>query len=124
MNMKVWIIYGSFLSLLAVVLGAFGAHGLKNVLSQYSKEIYDTAIFYHFIHSLAIISIAILNTQYDNINLSYSFYLFLFGIIIFSGSLYILAITGIKWLGAITPIGGMLFIFGWGYLIVTFYNHN
>ena len=122
--MRVWIIYGSFFSLLAVVLGAFGAHGLKNILNQYSREVYTTANFYHFIHSLAIIFIAILNTQYNDINLSYSFYFFLFGIIIFSGSLYILAITGIKWLGAITPIGGVLFILGWGYIMFTFCKHN
>ena len=122
--MRVWIIYGSFFSLLAVVLGAFGAHGLKNILNQYSREVYNTANFYHFIHSLAIIFIAILNTQYNDINLSYSFYFFLFGIIIFSGSLYILAITGIKWLGAITPIGGVLFILGWGYMMFTFSKHN
>ena len=122
--MKIWIVYGSFFSLLAIVLGAFGAHGLKNVLDQYSREIYEKAIYYHFIHSLAIILIAILNNQYNNINLSYSVYLFLFGIIIFSGSLYVLAITGIKWLGAITPIGGLLFIFGWVYMIVAFLKHN
>ena len=122
--MRVWIIYGSFFSLLAVVLGAFGAHGFKNILNQYSREVYNTANFYHFIHSLAIIFIAILNTQYNDINLSYSFYFFLFGIIIFSGSLYILAITGIKWLGAIKPIGGVLFILGWGYMMFTFCKHN
>ena len=122
--MKIWIVYGSFFSLLAIVLGAFGAHGLKNVLDQYSREIYEKAIYYHFIHSLAIILIAILNNQYNNINLSYSVYLFLFGIIIFSGSLYVLAITGIKWLGSITPIGGLLFIFGWVYMIVAFLKHN
>ena len=122
--MKIWIVYGSFFSLLAIVLGAFGAHGLKNILDQYSREIYEKAIYYHFIHSLAIILIAILNNQYNNINLSYSVYLFLFGIIIFSGSLYVLAITGIKWLGAITPIGGLLFIFGWVYMIVAFLKHN
>tara|TARA_Y100000590_G_C15534924_1_gene944645 strand:+ start:364 stop:732 length:369 start_codon:yes stop_codon:yes gene_type:complete len=122
--MKIWIVYGSFFSLLAIVLGAFGAHGLKNILDQYSREIYEKAIYYHFIHSLAIILIAILNNQYNNINLSYSVYLFLFGIIIFSGSLYVLAITGIKWLGAITPIGGLLFIFGWVYIIVAFLKHN
>ena len=118
--MKIWIVYGSFFSLLAVVLGAFGAHGLKNVLDQYSREIYEKAIYYHFIHSLAIILIAILNNQYNNINLSYSVYLFLFGIIIFSGSLYVLAITGIKWLGAITPIGGLAFIIGWLCLAIGF----
>ena len=122
--MKIWIVYGSFFSILAIVLGAFGAHGLKNILDQYSREIYEKAIYYHFIHSLAIILIAILNNQYNNINLSYSVYLFLFGIIIFSGSLYVLAITGIKWLGAITPIGGLLFIFGWVYMIVAFLKHN
>ena len=122
--MKIWIVYGSFFSLLAIVLGAFGGHGVKNVLDQYSREIYEKAIYYHFIHSLAIILIAILNNQYNNINLSYSVYLFLFGIIIFSGSLYVLAITGIKWLGAITPIGGLLFIFGWVYMIVAFLKHN
>jgi uncharacterized membrane protein YgdD (TMEM256/DUF423 family) len=121
---KSWIIYGSLFSLLAIVLGAFGAHGLKNVLDDYGKEIYNKAVFYHFIHAISILIVAILQNQFDNINLSLSVYLFISGIIIFSGSLYLLSITNIRWLGSITPLGGFSFIIGWFYMIYTFYNYK
>ena len=121
---KSLIIYGSIFSLLAIVLGAFGAHGLKNVLDDYGKEIYNKAVFYHFIHAISILIVAILQNQFDNINLSLSVYLFISGIIIFSGSLYLLSITNIRWLGSITPLGGFSFIIGWFYMIYTFYNYK
>ena len=110
---RVWILYGSFFAFLAIVLGAFGAHGLKDILDNYRKEIFQKAVFYHFIHAISLILIAILNNQYNGVNLSISAYSFILGIIIFSGSLYVLAITNFKWLGAITPIGGISFIIGW-----------
>ena len=121
---RIWIIYGSLFSFLAIVIGAFGAHGLKNILDDYGKEIFQKGVFYHFIHAISLILIAIISNQYNGINLSVSAYSFIFGIIIFSGSLYVLAITNIKWFGAITPIGGIAFIIGWAYMIYAFYNYD
>ncbi|MBC8310838.1 MAG: DUF423 domain-containing protein [Candidatus Marinimicrobia bacterium] len=107
--------------LLAVILGAFAAHALKGVLDEYSMDVYKTGNYYHFIHAFALIMVGLLQQQFD-IDLSISAYLFSFGLVIFSGSLYSLALTGVKGLGAITPIGGLLFIVGWGYLAAQFYK--
>tara|TARA_S200000501_G_scaffold371421_1_gene414466 strand:+ start:5176 stop:5535 length:360 start_codon:yes stop_codon:yes gene_type:complete len=109
---------GITISLLAVVIGAFGAHGLKEILTQNkSLDIFQTAVRYQMFHSIAIIITGIL-IYLNVVDSKLPTYLFLAGIIIFSGSLYILSITDIKWLGAITPIGGVLFILGWGLLFV------
>jgi uncharacterized membrane protein YgdD (TMEM256/DUF423 family) len=106
---------------LAVILGAFAAHALKNVLDQYSTDVYKTGNFYHFIHSLALILVGLLQQQFD-VDLTLTGYSFFFGMVIFSGSLYSLALTGVKGLGAITPIGGLLFILGWGWMTLQFYK--
>lgn len=95
--------------LLAVVLGAFGAHGLKGVLARNGTAwIWDKAVFYHFIHAVMLFVVA---TRRPLRNVAW--FGFLIGIIVFSGSLYLLALTNIHWLGAITPIGGVSFIVGW-----------
>ena len=119
---KVGLISGSFFSMLAVILGAFGAHYLKNTLSEYSLSIFQTGVFYQFIHSLGILFITLLSHSLDYINLNLSVWFFILGIFLFSGSLYLLALTDVKWLGAITPIGGMFFILGWFTLIVKFFK--
>jgi uncharacterized membrane protein YgdD (TMEM256/DUF423 family) len=100
---------------LAVGLGAFAAHGLKELLEATGKlAVFETAVRYHFIHTLAILFVAIYATTLkENKLLLLANWSFLLGILIFSGSLYILTLTGITWLGAITPIGGVAFIFGW-----------
>lgn len=115
---KVGLISGSIFSMLSVILGAFGAHYLKNTLSEYSLSIFQTGVFYQFIHSLGILFIALLSHSLDNININLSIWFFISGIFLFSGSLYLLALTDVKWLGAITPIGGMFFILGWFTLII------
>ena len=106
---------------LAVIIGAFAAHSLKSLLDEYADGIYKTANFYHFIHSLALIMVGLLQQQF-NVDLTFTGYSFFFGILIFSGSLYLLALSGMKGLGAITPIGGLLFIIGWGWMTVQFYK--
>ena len=121
MTPRTWIIAGSLHMALAVILGAFAAHALKSVLDEYSTEVYKTGNFYHFIHSLALIMAGLLQQQFD-VDLTFTGYSFFFGMVIFSGSLYSLALTGIKGLGAITPIGGLLFIVGWGWMAVQFYK--
>jgi uncharacterized membrane protein YgdD (TMEM256/DUF423 family) len=110
-----WAALGAFLMALAVALGAFGAHGLKNKLDAYSLSVYEKAVFYHFIHALGILLVALL-ARTSAISVAAQArvaWLLLIGIILFSGSLYALAISGMRILGAITPIGGIAFIAGW-----------
>ena len=116
---KTGILLGTFLAFMTVVLVAFGAHALKEQLSAYGQSVYDKAIFYQMFHSLAILFVSILQYSISDLDLSICIWLFFLGIILFSGSLYILALTNIKWLGAITPIGGMLFIVSW---LIIFYK--
>ena len=121
MTPRGWILTGSLQMALAVIMGAFAAHALKQFFDQYATDVFKTGNFYHFIHSLALIIVGILQQKFD-IDLTISGYSFFFGIVIFSGSLYTLALTGVKGLGAITPIGGLLFILGWGWLAIQFYK--
>ena len=109
---------GSISGVFVVILGAFGAHGLKDLLDDYGKSIYNKAVLYHMFHSIALLILGLINKMQPEISLSISGWSFLVGIILFSGSLYILAITGIKSLGMITPIGGILFIIGWVLLVL------
>ena len=109
---------GSILGMLVVILGAFGAHGLKDVLDDHGKSIYDKAVLYHMFHSIAILVVGIIQKLLPDVELQIVGLCFLFGTIIFSGSLYVLAICGMKWLGMITPIGGLLFILGWFLLFI------
>lgn len=100
--------------MLAVTFGAFGAHALKGRLDDYALGVFQTAVQYHFYHSLALLAVGILAlSQTHSGLLRSSGWLFMLGIILFSGSLYGLSLTGIKWLGAVTPLGGIAFIAGW-----------
>ena len=116
---KTYLLIAALSGLLAVVLGAFGAHGLKQRLGVDLLAVYQTGVQYHFYHTLALLVVALLLAQAPHIGaLRWSALLFCVGIVIFSGSLYVLSITGIRWLGAITPIGGVAFIAGWVLLAV------
>jgi len=104
----------SLLCFLAVGLGAFGAHALKATLQAHdTTEIWKTAVLYHFLHALALLALG----AFPATN-KLSPILFVAGIVIFSGSLYLLALTNIRWLGAITPIGGLCFLAGWLWLAI------
>jgi uncharacterized membrane protein YgdD (TMEM256/DUF423 family) len=99
---------------LAVALGAFGAHGLKETLEQHgTADIWQTAVLYQFFHSIMLFVLA----GRDPLRRG-PWFCFLLGIIIFSGTLYLLAVTNVRWLGAITPVGGISFLAGWLWLIV------
>ena len=101
------------LGFLAVVLGAFGAHGLKALLAQNgTTAIWEKAVFYHFIHAVMLFVLAARKPLP-----AVAWWSFLFGSGIFSGSLYLLAVTNVLWLGAVTPIGGVSFLIGWGWLV-------
>ena len=100
---------------LAVALGAFGAHGLKNILAQNgTAAIWEKAVFYHFIHAVMLFVIAGRKPFATG-----AWWSFLAGIVIFSGSLYLLAVTNMKWLGAVTPVGGLSFLVGWAWLFMS-----
>ena len=108
----------AILGALAVVLGAFGAHGLKDQLSDTSIQTYTTGVTYHFYHTLALLALTVWYQFKQDKALVQSFYCFVIGLCLFSGSLYLLATqdlmgVSMKWLGPITPIGGLFFIFGW-----------
>jgi uncharacterized membrane protein YgdD (TMEM256/DUF423 family) len=105
----------AFMLALAVLIGAFGAHGLKASLDAYSLGIYETGVQYHFYHALGLLAIPLLARAglITEGSATWAFRLLLIGILFFSGSLYALAISGKSILGAITPIGGVAFIAGW-----------
>ena len=117
---KVFLLFGVVFCCLSVIFGAFGAHALT--LKEKYLAIYNKAVLYQMFHALAIILISILNHMFNEINLDLSLWLFIVGIILFSGSLYILAISEINKFGAITPIGGTLFICGWIILFIRIYS--
>jgi uncharacterized membrane protein YgdD (TMEM256/DUF423 family) len=103
------------LCFLAVALGAFGAHSLKGLLqSNDTTDIWNKAVLYHLAHAVALIALALHAAANRG-----AFYLLVAGIVIFSGTLYLLAVTNIRWLGAITPIGGLCFLAGWAWLAVS-----
>lgn len=116
--MKNTLSIASISGLFCVVLGAFGAHALKPLLSPQMLTVYETGVRYQFYHTLAIILIVVLNQFNKSKKLVIASYFFFAGIFLFSGSLYLLALTSIHqspwtWLGPITPLGGLCFILGW-----------
>ena len=102
------------LCFLAVGLGAFGAHWLKPTLEAHGLvDVWNKAVLYHFIHAIALFVLALFGTANRG-----AWWLLFAGILIFSGSLYVMALTNVRWLGAITPIGGLCFLAGWAWLTV------
>jgi uncharacterized membrane protein YgdD (TMEM256/DUF423 family) len=116
-----WSAIGAVFLALAVILGAFGAHGLKDKLDAYSMGVWEKAVFYHFIHAMGILVVSMLprTGTFPVAAASTVAWLLATGILIFSGSLYLLAVTGVHTLGAITPIGGLCMIAAW--LVLAYY---
>ena len=108
--------------LVGVAAGAFGAHGLKRVISPDLLAVWQTAVLYQLIHGLGMLAIAALGARFGSPLLSLAGSFMFAGIVLFSGSLYILALSGTKWLGAITPIGGLAFIVAWAMVALTAYR--
>lgn len=104
---------------LAVSLGAFAAHGLRERLSPELLHTFQTGVQYHMYHALALFGLGLLMLNFPMVNLlRISAYFMLAGIVLFSGSLYLLSITGTRWLGAITPLGGLCFLMAWALLVL------
>ncbi len=108
-----WFATGAVAAAIGVALGAFGAHGLKTRVAPELLAIYETGVRYHLVHALGLLAAAWAADRWPGPWATLSGWLFLSGIVIFSGSLYLLALTGVRWLGAITPVGGVAFMAGW-----------
>jgi uncharacterized membrane protein YgdD (TMEM256/DUF423 family) len=108
---------GAMSALLAVAAGAFGAHALRDRLSPESLAVYDTGARYHFYHALGLLAAAYAAARWPGGAAAAAGWLFLAGTLLFSGSLYLLALTGPRWLGALTPLGGLAFLAGWATLM-------
>ena len=121
--MKVFAIIGAIGALLSVAFGAFGAHALRNTLSPAMQDTFETGVRYQMYHSLALFVVAWSIDRFGPALFTPAGWFFIAGIVIFSGSLYILTISGMKWLGAITPIGGVSFIIGWGMLAYAYWKN-
>ena len=113
-----WFATGAVICALGVMLGAFGAHGLRERLTADLLAVFETGVRYHLIHALGLLAVAWAASRWPNAWVGAAGWLFVAGIAVFSGSLYVLAVTGIRWLGAITPLGGVCLIAGWVVLAV------
>jgi len=111
-----WFVAGAVAAGIGVALGAFGAHGLKSRVEPELVTIFETGVRYHMYHALALLAVGLASTRSNNPLLGAAGWLFVAGIVIFSGSLYLMTLTGTRWLGAITPIGGLAFLAGWSLL--------
>lgn len=124
MSIKTLLSITAISGMLCVIIGAFGAHKLKPLLSDVMLNAYEKGVQYQFYHTIALLAILILAKNFPEINFNATAWFFIAGIILFSGSLYLLALTSIsgntwKWLGPITPLGGLCFIAGWFMLLLS-----
>lgn len=112
------LVTGSFLITLAVLIGAFGAHGLKTLVDAEKLVTFETGVRYHFYHSFGLLFLGILQLLYKPLRLHVSYFAFTFGTLLFSFNCYLYVLTGIKAMAMIVPLGGLLFMLGWSYLTV------
>ena len=113
-----WIKIGSLLMFLGVALGAFGAHALKGKVDAYFLDVFKTGVLYHMVHALGLFAVAWLSTMSQDPKIFWAGILMITGIVLFSGSLYIICLTGIRAFGAVTPLGGLCFLAAWILLFI------
>ncbi len=114
---RLFLVLGAVLGFLGVAAGAFGAHGLRGRVTAELLAAYQTGARYHLIHALALILMGALAPRLSSRATAVSGWAFVIGVVVFSGSLYALALTGTRWLGAVTPFGGVSLLVGWGALV-------
>jgi uncharacterized membrane protein YgdD (TMEM256/DUF423 family) len=114
---RMFLFIGALMGLVGVGLGAFGAHGLRGRLSPEMLAVFETGVRYQMYHALALLFVSALAARMDGWLIHAAGWSFTVGIVLFSGSLYLLAVTGVRILGAITPLGGVAFILGWAFLV-------
>lgn len=117
---RLFVLLGAALMFIGVGAGAFGAHGLASYFEKYPdlEATYDTAVHYHMVHGLALLAVAWASSHWPGNWSTWAGYLFILGIVLFSGSLYLLVFTRLRWLGAVTPLGGVAFLAGWAFLFL------
>lgn len=108
-----FLVLGTVFAGFAVAAGAFGAHALKDILDAHSLQVFDTATRYQMYHAFGLCIVSWAIDRYPEQRLEQAGWLFTFGILLFSGSLYVVSLAGIRWMGAVTPIGGLAFLAGW-----------
>lgn len=118
-----WIKIAGACGFLGVALGAFGAHALKARLAPEMLAVWNTGVLYHLIHALALLALALYGKA-SGADIRPGALFFLLGILVFSGTLYALSLSGLKVLGAITPLGGVLFLLGWGWVVLKLSSRN
>ncbi|NGP44690.1 DUF423 domain-containing protein [Bacillaceae bacterium SIJ1] len=121
--LKLFLVIGSISGFLAVAIGAFGAHGLEGKVSERMLANYQTGVLYQMFHTIGILGVAIVSSFFQTPLLLWSGWLMVAGIVFFSGSLYVMALTGKTILGAVTPIGGVLFLAGWILLAIAAFKY-
>jgi uncharacterized membrane protein YgdD (TMEM256/DUF423 family) len=114
--MKLFMILGAIFAALAVAAGAFGAHALRSQLEPRMLEVFETGVRYQMFHALALFAVAWVGQQAPSLAVQVAGWAFVLGIVLFSGSLLLMALTGVRALGAVTPFGGIAFLLGWGAL--------
>ena len=116
---KLFLILGGINAALVVMLGAFGTHGLKARMTVEMLAVYQTGVHYHLFHALGLLAVGIVALHtVDSVYLKWAGWLMLAGIILFSGSLYVLSLSGLRWLGMVTPFGGLAFIAAWVVFVI------
>ena len=115
-SVRLFFVLGSVLAGLAVAFGAFGAHGLRSTLSSDDLATFEIGVRYQMYHALGLLAVAWALTRWESTTLVAAGWAFVAGIVVFCGSLYFLVLTGPRWLGAVTPIGGVAFLVGWALL--------
>ena len=113
---------GGVMGFLGVALGAFGAHGLRDRLSESMMAAYQTGVLYHLVHAVALFSLGLCAQQWQSTALYGAGWCFVAGILIFSGSLYIYAVTGVGTWAMLTPVGGLCFLAGWGFVVFSAFS--
>ena len=119
-----WLLLASIFGATGVMAGAFGAHGLKERLTPDMLAIFETSARYQLLHALALLGVAAVSSTWNNRTLELAGWAFTLGIVVFSGSLYLLTLTGARWWGAVTPVGGVSLIVGWVMLGLAAVRHQ
>lgn len=117
--MKLFFALGAVFGAIGVALGAFGAHALRSTLTPEDLATFEIGVRYQMYHALALLAVSWASTQWEAATIATAGWAFVMGIVVFSGSLYVLVLTGQRWLGAVTPIGGTALLVGWGLLAWT-----
>lgn len=115
---RIFLVFGALSAFCSVAGGAFGAHALRARLSPDLLDVFETAARYQMYHALSLLCVGVLMSRFASPWLAGSGWLFVAGTLLFSGSLYLLVLTGMRWLGAVTPLGGLAFLLGWALLAI------